>query len=348
MDSGRDRAVQDYNALVSSCYPTPPYSQFHLIPYVADVRVALAIQSVPKTSNLPLTTTPKGPSEDQPAPPHDPLDDVISISTVFHPGTHPPPNTICSSSDNVFFYVSSEVILLSSPTAFQPYLSAPLSDPQYRDMVIAVDAPSDELNVIMHALYRTSPASHLPDFETISRSIDRMPHYGLSPQALIKPSTPLYDLLLSHAPLHPLEVYALGAHHQIHALASTVSSHLLSHNLSTVSDEMAERIGPIYLNRLFLLHVGRFTALKKILLYAPHPHPPTKDCDFDDQKKLTRAWALVVAHLVWDAKPDLSTLTLGNALNPLLEHLACTSCKQSLRGRIKDVMVQWTSVQRTI
>uniref|UniRef100_A0A8H7XPF2 Uncharacterized protein n=1 Tax=Psilocybe cubensis TaxID=181762 RepID=A0A8H7XPF2_PSICU len=229
--------------------------------------------------------------------------DVISISTSFPPNTDPAPNTIFASNDNVYFYTIYQNILKALPDAFRPCLIAPLSDPYYRTTVIVLNLPSGELNIILHALYKTSPADNAPSFEMLVRAIDRMPSYGLSAEHLITPHTPLYQLLLAHAPLYPLDSYALAAHHHLAPLASTVSSHLLSHDMSTVSDEMAERIGPVYLKRLLLLHSGRFTALKDILLHAPEPHPETDTCSFEEQRKVTRAWALVSAYLVWDAKP---------------------------------------------
>ncbi|PPQ90285.1 hypothetical protein CVT25_013110 [Psilocybe cyanescens] len=271
--------------------------------------------------------------------------DVISISTSFHPSTDPAPDTIFASSDNVFFYTIYQTILDAAPDAFRPCLNAPLSHPQYRTTVIVLDSPSSELNIILHALYKTSPARNSPQFEILVRAIDRMPRYGLSAEHTITPSTPLYELLLAHAPLYPLDSYALAAHHRIAALAATVSAHLLSHDLSTVSDTMAERIGPVYLKRLLLLHSDRFAALKDILLRTPVPHSATRSCGFEDQKKVARAWALVSAYLVWDARPDMSTITLGNALNPLLEHLTCKSCEKALEDKIRDVMVRWIAVK---
>ncbi|KAF8970864.1 hypothetical protein BDZ97DRAFT_1694124 [Flammula alnicola] len=111
---------------------------------------------------------------------------------------------------------------------------------------------------------------------------------------------------------------------------------------------MAERIGAVYLRKLLRLHVGRFTSLKGISLHPPLPHPPTKECSFEDQRKLTRAWALVSAYLAWVARPvhiiviqytDLPH-TMQTAPNPLMERLACEMCHQALRDRIKGVVVQ--------
>ncbi|GAW09464.1 hypothetical protein LENED_011619 [Lentinula edodes] len=96
----------------------------------------------------------------------------------------------------------------------------------------------------------------------------------------------------------------------------------------------------IILAAMFFLHIGRSDALKRILLQPPHPHAPTPWCDFADQKNLTRAWALASAYLAWDARPDVSTGFLEAALTPLVEHLSCDLCKQGLKDRIKNLIVQ--------
>ncbi|KDR71843.1 hypothetical protein GALMADRAFT_253618, partial [Galerina marginata CBS 339.88] len=362
MDTGEYQSICHYEQpFVRPEYPTPPSSFSH-----ADGRESYANSYV-------YATTPNVPAQNyesylQTPTPNDSLtssplvtelalsaetlsidkDDTVAISTVFHPGADPVPDTLFLSADGVVFYVHAQTILNSCLTSFEPCLPVPLSDQQCRNKIIQLDASSVELNVIMHTLYGTSPAAHSPDIETLVRAVDRMPTYGLPPKSLIRPSTPLYDLLLAHGPLRPLEVYAVAAFHGLTPLATTVSSHLLSYDLSSISDEMAERIGAVYLKKLLLLHVGRFASLKRILLAPPHPHPPTKRCGFDDQKKLTRAWALVSAYLAWDARPDVSSRTMQNALNPLVEHLKCEMCHQALRDRIKDVLAQWASVKCTI
>ncbi|KAF8908537.1 hypothetical protein CPB84DRAFT_1766880 [Gymnopilus junonius] len=163
------------------------------------------------------------------------VDDTVSISTIFHPEALPSPDTIFASSDGVIFYER---------------LSAPLSDPKFRTNIVELDAPSLQLNVILHTVYGTSAEAHSPDIETLVEAVDRMQDYGLPPQSLIRSSAPLYELLLSKAPLHPLDVYALAAHHDLLPLAVIVSSHLLSCDLFSITDAMAERITPIYLKRL--------------------------------------------------------------------------------------------------
>ncbi|KAF4622486.1 hypothetical protein D9613_009086 [Agrocybe pediades] len=235
---------------------------------------------------------------------------VVSISTAFNPNAIPIPDTLLSSSDEVIFYVHAQTIVEACPTAFQPPLSAPLSDARFREQIIQLDAPSKELNVILHTLYGNSPAAHSPDLATLIGAVDRMPLYTIPPKTVLVPTSPLYNLLLSQTPLYPLDIYALAAHHGLHQLAVSASSHLLSYDVGSITDDMALRMGAIYLKKLLLLHVGRFSALKAILLHPPHPHPPTRQCNFQDQRQLTRAWALTSAYFAWESRPGMLHIPL--------------------------------------
>lgn len=169
--------------------------------------------------------------------------------------------------------------------------------------IISVSESSIVLNIVLHAIYDMSCAHYSPSLDALSSSLTAMKTYGIPLHNRTAHNTHLYTLLMSHAPLCPLELYALAASHDLYDLAVSSSSHLLSMSLPSLTDEMAERIGPIYVKRLFFLHFGRADALKRLLLSPPHPHAPTQWCDFTDQKKLTRAWALASAYLAWDARP---------------------------------------------
>ncbi|KAJ3764137.1 hypothetical protein EV360DRAFT_77708 [Lentinula raphanica] len=315
-----------------------------------------------------------------PTPPHstdggspvcdDPLDHnvLVSISTTFYPGANLhtlPPDLALLSTDSVFFYVHSHIILAASDNNFLSLIPTSSSKEQSNNMVIHVPELSPILNIILHIIYDKSCSHYSPSLETLSTAVNRLPSYGIDPKSRITPSTPLHTLLLSHAPLSPMEVYTLAAKHDIYDLAVPTSSHLLSFQLSSITDDIAEAVGPKYLRRLFFLHVGRSEALKRILLQPPHPHAPTPWCDFTNQKTLTRAWALASAYLAWDARPggysitskeprlmtfiqDISTGFLESALAPLAEHLSCDLCKQGLNDRIKNLIVQWSVVKRTI
>ena len=59
-------------------------------------------------------------------------------------------------------------------------------------------------------------------------------------------------------------------------------------------------MGPMYFKRLLDLHQMRRDALKHIVMKPPVAHPPVLTCRSDDQRKLTTAWAHVVAELAWD------------------------------------------------
>ena len=227
---------------------------------------------------------------------------LVSISTTFFPGSQhlaTPPDTILLTTDNVFFYVNSHLLLAASENKFRDLL--PTSGQPSN--AILVPENSTVLNIVLHSIYDISCVHYSPSFAAIITAVNRLPVYGISPKKRIASSAQLFSLLLSHAPLYPLELYALAASHDLYDLAVSTSSHLLSFPLASLTDEMAQYIGPIYLKRLFFLHFGRSDALKRVLLPPPDPHPPTPFCDFAEQKKLTRAWALASAYLAWDARP---------------------------------------------
>ncbi|KAJ4466539.1 hypothetical protein J3R30DRAFT_3587403 [Lentinula aciculospora] len=308
--------------------------------------------STSSTPNLQVPTPPH--STDGGSPVCDDSSDhnlLVSISTTFYPGANLhslPPDLALLSSDSVFFYVHSHTVLAASDNNLLSLIPTSSQKEQSSNMVIHVPEVSPILNVILHIIYDMSCSHYSPSFETLSAAVNRLPSYGINPHSRITPSTPIHTLLLSHAPLYPLDVYTLAAKHDLYDLAVSTSSHLLSFQLSSLTDEIAEAVGPKYLRRLFFLHIGRSDALKRILLQPPHPHAPTPWCDFTDQKTLTRAWALASAYLAWDARPDISTGFLESALAPLAEHLSCDLCKQGLNDRIKNLIVQWSVVKRTI
>lgn len=225
------------------------------------------------------------------------------------------------------------------------------------------------LNIIIHTIYGTSCAQHSPSCDELIEAVDKMPHYGLTPNAIIHRDSPLYHLLLSHGALRPIDIYSLAAHHDIGSLAEQVSSHLLAYPLSKMDDRIATRMGAIYLRRLFALHVNRIDELKKILRQPPLMHPATRQCDFESQGSLARAWALGTTYIGWEMRPglsylfvfickvahpyvcgllgdeDLSIHMMKNVLGSLGDKLKCRDCKDMLDKRIRDVLVSWAAVK---
>lgn len=277
----------------------------------------------------------------------------ISVSTTFYPGANIDPlptDLIILSSDSVFFYVHSQRLMSASENGFNQLLPAALkkSGPSDADCILNLPETSTVLNVVLHAVYGLSCAHYSPSLGDLSAALATLKVYGLPTRKYLASSTPLSTTLLSHAPTAPLDVYAIAASHNLHELAVSTSPHLLSFSLPSLSDDQASKIGSVYLKRLFFLHLGRMDALKRLLLPPPHPHATTNECDFTEQKKLTRAWALASAYLTWDARPDMSASSIEAALLPLCDNLACELCKTALRERIRDLIIQWSQVKTTI
>ncbi|EIW80427.1 hypothetical protein CONPUDRAFT_105432 [Coniophora puteana RWD-64-598 SS2] len=278
-------------------------------------------------------------------------ENLISVSSAFFPNAQIhilPPDLLLLSSDAVYFYLGRNVLSDSSANAFNGLLSKPQSKSAHNMNVVFVPEHSAVLNIVLHTVYGVSCAHYAPAFESLSSAVTALAKYGFLPSRFIAPATPLYILLLSQAPLYPIDLYTLAATHDMYDLAVPTSSHLLSFSVDSVSDDLAERLGAKYLRRLFFLHLGRVDALKRILLPPPRPHAPTSACSFDDQKSLTRAWALAAAYLVWNAKPDMSVSTMVSTLSPLGKLLSCDICQEGLRSHIRNAIVQWSVTKRTI
>ncbi|KAJ7753903.1 hypothetical protein DFH07DRAFT_744203 [Mycena maculata] len=267
---------------------------------------------------------------------------IVSISTTFYPaaqhGTRSP-DVVLLSRDSVRFYVHSDLLFQVSETGFHELLLILTSD-DAEPSVLDIPEPSPVLNIMLHGIYNIPCAHYSPPFSTLVNAVDAMPRYGINPKSTIFPSTHLFTLLLSQAPLFPLQLYALAAHHDIFDLAEPTSAHLLSFPLPSLSDQMVERMGAT----LFFLHFGRVEALKRILGTPPRRHPPTPICDFHSNG-LGPAWALAAARLSWDARPDMSPYSFETALKPVEAHLSCDLCKDALDDHIKNLISQWATVR---
>lgn len=250
------------------------------------------------------------------------------------------------SSDSVLFYVNSSRLIEASSNGFNGHFPhTPRADTSNNDLVIALPERSTVINLLILAVYRMPCTQYMPSFEDLSETVGTLNIYGFPTESYLSPSSPLFDALIIHAPTRPLDLYAFAASRGFHELAVTTSPHLLSFPLSSLSDEMAERIGPVYLKKLFFLHLGRTDALKQHLQAPPSLHAPTPSCGFEEQRELTRTWALASAYLTWDARPHIGAGTIEAELRNLADHLSCELCKQSLRDRVHDLVVQWSAVR---
>ncbi|KAL1944884.1 hypothetical protein VTO73DRAFT_2504 [Trametes versicolor] len=280
---------------------------------------------------------------------HDAPLDSVSVSTTFHAAAnllHTPTDLVLISSDDVVFHVHTAQLLGASTNDFNHLILPSSARSNIVDTVVCVPEPAASLNVLLHSVYELSCTHYNPPLGTLIAAVDAMPAYGMSPQRYVLP--PLFDLILALAPTQPLAVYALASRHDLFALAQPVSSHLLSLPLDTFTDDLARTIAGRYLSKLFLLHIGRLDMLKQLLLPAPQLHPCTPECDFVEQKKLARAWALAAGYLAWEARADTTPGAIESALASLAPRLSCDACKRMLAARIRDIVARWSSAERTI
>jgi len=214
--------------------------------------------------------------------------------------------------------------------------------------LVTVPESSAVLNVILHTLYFLPFNHYAPTLDTLAAAVTGLKTYGMQVKEYVARGTHLFQLLVLHAPLNPMQLYIVAAAHDLQELAVACSAHLLSLPLCNITDDMAQRMGPSYLKRLFFLHLGRIDALKRLLTAPPPAHEPTLSCNFMEQKEMVRAWALAAAYLAWDAKPDMPVSTIRQTMQPLADKLSCNLCRQAMSNRIKNVITQWVSVKATI
>jgi hypothetical protein len=169
-----------------------------------------------------------------------------------------------------------------------------------------LDIDSVVLNILLHTIYNMSAVHYAPSPQAVIAAVESLGKYGLSVRTYLAPASPLSTLFLGSAPQAPIQFYAFAGAYDLNHLAVPISSFLLSYSLASLTDELVVKMGPLYLKRLFFLHLGRVEALKRLLLPPPHPHVPTANCDLTEQKKLSRAWALASAYLAWDVRPGES------------------------------------------
>ncbi len=217
---------------------------------------------------------------------------------------HIPTDLVLISSDGVVFHVHTGQLLGASTNDFNHLIFPNAARSSIVDTVACVPEPAAVLNIILHSVYEISCTHYHPPLATLIAAVDAMPPYGMSPKVHVQRL--LFAIILGLAPTQPLAVYALASRHDLLSLAQPVSSHLLSYALDSFTGELASTISARYLNKLFLLHVGRLATLKQLLLPAPQLHPCTPECDFGEQKKLARAWVLAAGYLAWEGRAGAS------------------------------------------
>ncbi|KAL0573119.1 hypothetical protein V5O48_008841 [Marasmius crinis-equi] len=265
----------------------------------------------------------------------------------------PPADMILFSNDSIAFYTDEQTLLRTSTNSFNHLL--PLTAETSERTLFLPEISSSELEIMLRGIHNvpSETAQASIDIQTLTRAIDHLPVYGISPSTCITPTSHLYRYLLSCAPLYPVEIYALSSQYDIVSLAMMASSHTLVVDLSQVHEDLANRMGSTYMLRLFRLHLSRVETLKKLLSVEPGLHNPTVKCDFNGQRELREMWNLAVASLSHVLKPNTTTTAIRDAIMLHTANLTCEQCIKLREARLSKIVKEWSMAplireQRTI
>lgn len=174
---------------------------------------------------------------------------------------------------------------------------------QLQPQSISVPENSETLSIALHVIYQLNFGINNPSFQSLVAAMNALTKYGIPLQTYMLPVTELYSLFLSHARQSPLEGYTVAAEHDLSNIAEVISYHLLSFQITDLSDDLAARMGAVYLKRLCTMLYNRLQDLRRLVFEPPQPHGATPECYIQGQRLLTRVWAMAVAQLVWEVKP---------------------------------------------
>ncbi|KAH7341244.1 hypothetical protein B0J17DRAFT_610196 [Rhizoctonia solani] len=288
---------------------------------------------------------------------------LISISTRFNLESPDIQDSdlVLVATDNVYFYAHKSILLLESSNRFGSLI--PLSEDEAESQdggslppvpsgfsgahtFITTDYASDVLNVVLHAIYKFAVEGYRPSPTTLRAATHALSFLGYDLGYIYAPHSELFMLFLQAGVPEPLEMYALAAQYALEDVAVAVSTFTLGVSPSEITDELAVQMGPIYLRRLFFLHLGRADALKRLLYPPPAPHPASPDphCGPETQSAVSRIWALACATVVVDNNPN----NLASIFTPLSGQLQCLRCRQSLQERVTTLINDWASIKCTI
>ena len=229
-----------------------------------------------------------------------------------------PTDLVLLSSDHVYFFVHSAVLLKYSENGFAGLLGG---DKVY------LPEDSEVLNLVLHAFYNLDPSKFRPTVVLMTAALRSLQNYYVSLDALLTPSHPMSNTILHLGIQSPLETFAMVASFKLEHLAIEVSKKLVSVPLHSLTDDLAEKMGPLYLRRLVFLHLGRIDRLKQLLMRPHSLHPVTKDCYESDQKRLQNQWKALAVALTWNAQPDLSPQRIHSTFTTLVPKTTCNQCQ---------------------
>lgn len=211
------------------------------------------------------------------------------------------PDLALRSSDDAIFWTHRIRLDAVSQNAFDGLLDTYSKDLTGLDPVVPLPISSSLLSVVLYTIYDLPFPITLNDLQlsTLLDALSVLKTYGIPLDHFIVPARSLYEAILAETPSNPMEVYITAAENRLEALAVASSAHLLSFDLTTVTDDMAVRMGARYFRRLIALQVGRVDRLKVLLTRLPRAQPDHEEsCSFAAHNCLEAGWVLTVASLV--------------------------------------------------
>ncbi|KAK7029567.1 hypothetical protein VNI00_014444 [Paramarasmius palmivorus] len=255
-------------------------------------------------------------------------------------------NVILISKDSVLFYANEYSLLQYSSNSFNGLLPLSSQDKDKR-IIYLRDLHSTELDVLLQSIYGVTPQSptngnDIAKLHLLSRGIGWLSVFGIPPKSVVLSSTYIFTRILSFAPVHPLETYAIAGQYDLYDLAVAVSSHTLPVELSNVDERLAACMGARYLLRLFHLHLNRKATLSSLLSKELEYHDETENCRFTNQNKAKNRWKTAMASLMWNASLDMSTCLIRESVLSHTSDTICDECIKARDARLKIILTEWS------
>ncbi|CAL1714060.1 unnamed protein product [Somion occarium] len=252
------------------------------------------------------------------------------------------PDLVITSANQVAFHVHRHRLLAASTNHFDTLLSLPSKT------AIEFSESSPLISIMLNTIYDKPLDSLHPNATILISSIDTLKKYGIPLNQYVHSNTPLFTALVAAAPSCAIDLYILAAENDLHELAAAISVYLYSFDLSTVTDEMAIRMGPIYLKKLFLLQITRIATLEQLIAAPLALHSPTSTCDMDAQHLLARRWDLATINIQTIATASMTSASIGGVLGTVEAQTECRFCRDAVQVRVQEVVSGWEQVQKTM
>ncbi|RXW15203.1 hypothetical protein EST38_g10647 [Candolleomyces aberdarensis] len=178
-----------------------------------------------------------------------------------------------------------------------------------KDEIMHFPESSEVLDIVLHALHNSRCTCPTPSIDVFEMALQRMPRYGISPADHVRPGTFIFKCIVSHAPDSPLAAYTLAAQCGLHDLAVECSPYMLNVPVADITEDAAERMGPIYIKSALLLHTKYHRQLRDAAGRPPDPHPPLPHCEPEKQRDLLRDWIGTVGGLLMETVPGMPIAT---------------------------------------